>query len=118
MAPNADDLAKRVAALSEHLSTLAGTLAQATQQLQGGTVPSEALADEITKVRSDFLEVRQRVMETARSLSINLPATSEIDSLRTLEPLLDAVVQALAAEEKRAALSEPAPGSWRYWTGS
>jgi len=106
MAANADDLAKRVAALSEHLSTLAGTLAQATQQLQGGTVPSEALADEITKVRTDFLEVRQRVMEAARSLSINLPATSEIDSLRTLEPLLDAVVQALAAEEKRAALSE------------
>src|SRR5258705_1905506 len=106
MAPNADDLAKRVAALSERLSTLAGTLAQATQQLQGGTVPSEALADEITKVRTDFLEVRQRVMEAARSLSINLPATSEIDSLRTLEPLLDAVVQALAAEEKRAALSE------------
>ncbi len=106
MAPNADDLAKRVAALSEHLSTLAGTLAQATQQLQGGTVPSEALVDEITKVRTDFLEVRQRVMETARSLSINLPAISEIDSLRTLEPLLDAVVQALAAEEKRAALSE------------
>jgi hypothetical protein len=106
MAPNADDLAKRVAALSERLSTLAGTLAQATQQLQGGTVPSEALVDEITKVRTDFLEVRQRVMEAARSLSINLPATSEIDSLRTLEPLLDAVVQALAAEEKRAALSE------------
>jgi hypothetical protein len=106
MAPNADDLAKRVAALSEHLSTLAGTLAQATQQLQGGIVPSEALADEITKVRTDFLEVRQRVMETARSLSINLPAISEIDSVRTLEPLLDAVVQALAAEEKRAALSE------------
>src|SRR5206468_7944551 len=62
MAPNADDLAKRVAALSERLSTLAGTLAQATQQLQGGTLPSESLADEITKVRTDFLEVRQRVM--------------------------------------------------------
>jgi hypothetical protein len=106
MAPNADELAKRLAALSEHLTALAGTLAQATQQVQGGTVPSEALVDEISKVRTDFLEVRQRVLEAARSLSINPPATSEIDSLRTLEPLIDAVGQALAAEEKRAALSE------------
>ena len=107
MAPNAEDLAKRLAALSERLTTLTTTLTQAAQQLQGvGTIPSEAVVDEISKVRADFLDVRHRVLETARSLSITAPATAEIDSLRTLEPLLDAIVQAIAAEEKRAALAE------------
>jgi len=107
MAPNAEDLAKRLAALSERLTTLTTTLTQAAQQLQGvGTIPSEAVVDEISKVRADFLDVRHRVLETARSLSIPAPATAEIDSLRTLEPLLDAIVQAIAAEEKRAALAE------------
>ena len=107
MAPNAEDLAKRLAALSERLTTLTTTLTQAAQQLQGvGTIPSEAVVDEISKVRADFLDVRHRVLETARSLSITAPATVEIDSLRTLEPLLDAIVQAIAAEEKRAALAE------------
>ena len=107
MAPNSEDLAKRLAALSERLTTLTTTLTQAAQQLQGvGTIPSEAVVDEISKVRADFLDVRHRVLETARSLSITAPATVEIDSLRTLEPLLDAIVQAIAAEEKRAALAE------------
>jgi len=107
MAPNAEDLAKRLAALSERLTTLTTTLTQAAQQLQGvGTIPSEAVVDEISKARADFLDVRHRVLETARSLSITAPATAEIDSLRTLEPLLDAIVQAIAAEEKRAALAE------------
>ena len=107
MASNADDLAKRLATLSERLTTLAAALAQTTQQLQAsGTVPTEAVVDEITKVRTDFVDVRHRILEAARSLSINAPATSEINSLRTLEPLLDSVVQALAAQEKRAALAE------------
>src|SRR5438874_5520196 len=67
MAPNAEDLAKRLAALSERFTTLAATLAQATQQVQAGTVPSETVIDEITKIRTDFVEVRQRVLEEARS---------------------------------------------------
>jgi len=107
MAPNADELAKRLAALSERLATLGTTLAQTTQRLQGaGAVPGEEVVDEITKVRADFLDVRHRILEAARSLSVPAPATAEIDGTRALEPLLGAVVQAIAAEEKRAALAE------------
>jgi hypothetical protein len=107
MALNAEDLAKRLAALSERLTTLAGTLAQTTQQLQAsGTLPPETLVDEITRVRTDFVDVRHRVLEGARSLSVNVPAMSEIDSVRALGPVLETVVQALAAEEKKAALAE------------
>src|SRR2546429_589261 len=59
MAPNAEDLAKRLAALSERFTTLAATLAQATQQVQAGTVPSETVIDEITKIRTDFVALVQ-----------------------------------------------------------
>ena len=106
MAPNAEDLAKRLAALSERFTALATTLGQAVQQLQAGTVPSEAVVDEIGKIRTDFVDVRHRVLEAARSLSIAVPAIAEVDSLRALEPMLEGVVQALAAQEKKAALSE------------
>jgi hypothetical protein len=106
MAPNAEDLAKRLAALSERFTTLAQALAQATQQIQTGTVPSEAVVDEITKIRTDFVEVRHRIVEAARGLSITVPAISEIDGVRALEPMLDAIVQTIAAQEKKAALSE------------
>src|SRR3989454_11159183 len=107
MALNADELSKRFVALSERFSGLAETLAQTAGQLQGsGTLPAEALLDEVTKVRTDFVDVRQRVLETARSLSINAPGMSEIDSLKALGPVLETVVQALAAQEKRAALAE------------
>jgi hypothetical protein len=107
MALNADDLAKRLAALSERFTTLGATLAQATQQLQAsGIVPSETVAEEITKARTEFVDVRHRVLELARSLSINVPAIAEVNSLSELEPVIQTVEQTLAAQEKRAALTE------------
>src|SRR2546426_5691158 len=107
MALNADELGKSFVALSERFSGLAETLAQTAGQLQGaGTLPAESLLDEIAKVRTDFVDVRQRVLEAARSLSINARGMSEIDSLKALGPVLETVVQALAAQEKRAALAE------------
>jgi hypothetical protein len=107
MALNADDLTKRLAALSERFTSLAGTLAQTTQQIQAsGTLPAESLIDEMTKLRTDFVDVRQRVLEAARSLSINAPAMSELDSLKSLEPVVETVIQALAAQEKKAAMAE------------
>ena len=107
MALNADELSKSFVALSERVSGLAETLTQTAGQLQGsGTPPAESLLDEIAKVRTDFVDVRHRVLDAARSLSINVPAMSEIDSIRALEPVLETVAQAQAAEEKKAALAE------------
>src|SRR5437899_3728307 len=64
MALNAEDLAKRLAALRERFTTLAATLTQTTQQLQAsGTLPPETLVDEIAKVRTDFVDVRHRVLD-------------------------------------------------------
>src|SRR5499426_763493 len=106
MAPNAEDLAKRLAALSERFTTLAQVLAQATQHVQAGTMPAEDVVDEITKIRTDFVEDRHRIVEAARGLSITVPAIAEIDGVRALGPMLEAVMQALASQEKKAALSE------------
>src|SRR2546422_9840002 len=88
---NADDLRKRLTTLNERFSGLAESLAQTARQLQiSGTLPPESLLDEIAKVRADFGDVRQRVLDAARTLAINSPAMSEIDSINTLEPVLDA----------------------------
>src|SRR5262245_43082329 len=107
MALNAEDLAKRLEALGERVKGLASALAQATQQLQAsGMLPPESVVDEIAKVRTDFAEVRHRLLEAARSLSLNVPGMAEIDGVKALEPLLGTVVQAIAAEEKKAALNE------------
>src|SRR5437870_9457340 len=107
MALNADELGKRLAALSEQFAGLAEKLARTAGQLQAsGSLPAESLIDEITKIRTDFVDVRQRVLEAARSLSINAPGMSEIDSLKALGPVLESVVRALAVQEKQAALAE------------
>ena len=100
MAVNADELAKRLSELSERFSSMSETLAQTAGQLKApGAPPAEALIDEITKLRTDFVDVRQRVVEAARGLSINVPGMADIDSLKALKPVMETVVQALATQE-------------------
>jgi len=117
MAPNAEDLAKRLAALSERFTALATTLGQAAQQLQAGTVPSEAVVDEIGKIRTDFVDVRHRVLEAARSLSIAVPAIAEVDSLRALEPMLEASCRRWRPRRRRRLCRKRVPESWRCSIG-
>ena len=106
MALNADELAQRLTALSERFAHLAQLLSQAAQQAQSGAPPAESLVDEITSIRTEFVDVRQRVVEVSKALSINAPGMAEIDSLKALKPVVDAVAHAISAQEKRAALSE------------
>ena len=104
---NADDLRKRLSTLNERFSALAESFAQTARQLQiSGSLPPESLLDEINKVRADFGDVRHRVLDAARALALNSPAMSEIDSIKALEPVLESVVQAVVAEEKRNAATE------------
>src|SRR5262249_1504930 len=106
MAANAEDLAKRLAPLSERFTSLSSTLAQVARELQAGTIPPESVVEEISKIRTDFVEVRHRILEAARSLSITVPAISEVDSLAVLAPMVETVGQALVAQEKKAAMAE------------
>ena len=106
MALNTDELAQRLASLSERFAHLAQSLSQSAQLTQSGTPPAESLIDEITSIRTEFVDVRQRVVEAAKALSVNAPGMAEIDSLKALKTVVDAVAKGIADQEKRAALLE------------
>src|SRR5262245_1701462 len=106
MALNTDELAQRLASLSERFAHLAQSLSQSAQLTQSGTPPAELLIDEITSIRTEFVDVRQRVVEAAKALSVNAPGMAEIDSLKALKTVVDAVAKGIADQEKRAALLE------------
>jgi hypothetical protein len=106
MALNTDELAQRLAALSERFAHLAQSLSQSAQLAQSGAPPAESLIDEITSIRTEFVDVRQRVVEVAKALAVNAPGMAEIDSLKALKTVVDAVAKGLADQEKKAALSE------------
>jgi hypothetical protein len=106
MALNTDELAQRLAALSERFAHLAQSLSQSAQLAQSGAPPAESLIDEITSIRTEFVDVRQRVVEAAKALSVNAPGMAEIDSLKALKTVIDAVAKGIADQEKKAALSE------------
>jgi hypothetical protein len=106
MALNTDELAQRLASLSERFAHLAQSLSQSAQLTQSGAPPAESLIDEITSIRAEFVDVRQRVVEAAKALSVNAPGMAEIDSLKALKTVVDAVAKGIADQEKRAALLE------------
>jgi hypothetical protein len=106
MALNTDELAQRLAALSERFAHLAQSLSQSAQLAQSGAPPAESLIDEITSIRTEFVDVRQRVVEAAKALSVNAPGMAEIDSLKALKTVVDAVAKGIADQEKKAALAE------------
>jgi len=106
MALNTDELAQRLAALSERFAHLAQSLSQSAQLAQSGAPPAESLIDEITSIRTEFVDVRQRVVEAAKALSVNAPGMAEIDSLKALKMVVDAVAKGIDDQEKKAALAE------------
>src|SRR5438874_7052383 len=104
---NAEDLARHLAEIAKRFASLAATLGQAARELQvSGTLPPESLPEVLASARREFVDMRAGVLEAARALSVAAPAASEIDSLKRLEPVVQAVVAAIAAEEKRQAAAE------------
>ena len=107
MTSNADDLARHLAELTARFASLAATLGQAARELQvSGTLPPEALPGALETARREFVEMRAGVLEAARALSVATPTPAEIDSVKKLESVVQAVVGAIASEEKRQAAGE------------
>jgi hypothetical protein len=99
MTPNADDLAKNLAALTERFAGLAAKLIQAAQELQtSGTLPSESLLAELAAARDAFVDLRSSVLDAARARALTAPPQAEVGSLKTLEPVLRAVAAAGATQ--------------------
>jgi hypothetical protein len=107
MTLNADEFAKHLATLAERFAGLGERLTQAARELQAsGTLPAESLLEELAGARGEFGDLRARVIEAARSLSVATRPTAEIDGLEKLEPVMQAVIDALATEERRQAAAE------------
>src|SRR5574341_897721 len=107
MTLNVGDFSKHFAALTERFAGLATKLAQAARDLQEpGRLPAESLLEELAVARGEFCDLRSSVLDAARSLSIAAPPVAEVNTLASLEPLVRAAVEVIAAEEKRAVASE------------
>ncbi len=99
MTPNADDLAKNLAALTERFAGLAAKLIQAAQELQtSGTLPAESLLEELAAARGAFIDLRSSVLDAARTRALTAPPQAEVGSLKALEPVLRAVAAAGATQ--------------------
>src|SRR2546428_4555683 len=100
MTPNADDLAKNLAALTERFAGLAAKLIQAAQELQtSGTLPAESLLEELAAARGAFIDLRSSVLDAARTRALTAPPPqAEVGSLQALEPVLRAVAAAGATQ--------------------
>jgi hypothetical protein len=107
MAPNADDFLKQVAGLGARFAGLAARLGDAARELQlSGVLPAGALLEEVAAARAEFADLRQSVLEAAGALSLDVPPPAEVDGLKSLEPLIQAVAGAIAGEERRRAVAE------------
>lgn len=107
MTPNADDLGKHLAALTERFAGLATKLVQAAQELQrSGALPAESLLEELAAARGEFIDLRASVLEAARALSVTAPPQAGVGSLQALEPVLRAVAAAVATQAQRTTLIE------------
>src|SRR3989442_12101363 len=99
MTPNADDLAKNLAALTERFAGLAAKLIQAAQELQtAGTLPAESLLEELAAARGAFIDLRSSVLDAARTPAPPAPPQAEVGSPKALEPGLRAVSARGAAQ--------------------
>src|SRR5260370_16366313 len=107
MTSNAADLGRHLAEITERFGSLAAVLGQAAREPQvSGTLPPESLAEALGAARREFLEMRAGILEAARALSISAPSAAELDSIKKLEPLIRAVIGAIAVEETRQAAGE------------
>src|SRR3989442_14402088 len=95
MTPNADDLAKNLAALTERFAGLAAKLIQAAQELKtSGTLPAEALLEELAAARGEFIDLPASVLDAAPAPPLTAPPQAEVGSPKALEPAPQAVAAA------------------------
>ena len=107
MAATTADFTKRLVTLTDRFAGLAVRLADAARELEvAGRPPADALLDEVAAARAEFADLRARVLDAARAASVPVPPIAEVEGLRALEPLLRAVREAIAAEEKRREVAE------------
>ena len=100
-----DDFARDLAALTQRFLDLGARLGDAARGLaEAGAPPSDALVEALGQGRTQFIQLRSEVLAAAGDAE--LASLVDPESLHDLEPILEAVGEALRVRARRAALDE------------
>lgn len=100
-----DDFARDLAALTQRFLDLGARLGDAARGLaEAGAPPSDALVEALGEGRTQFIQLRSEVLAAAGDAE--LASLVDPESLHDLEPILEAVGEALRVRARRAALDE------------
>jgi len=96
-----DDFARDLAALTQRFLDLGARLGDAARGLaEAGAPPSDTLVEALGEGRTQFIQLRRDVMAAAGDAEV--ATTVDPESLHDLEPILQAVGEALRARARLA----------------
>jgi len=102
---NLDTFNRQLAGLTGRFADLGAKLAEAAREMQdGGAPPAEALVEALAAARAEFVELLAEIVAAAESLGVAVP--DQVESAKSLEPVLAAMVAATDARRRRAAFDE------------
>lgn len=105
MDPDLDALTRQLTALTERFAALGAKLAEAARELQdAGAPPADALVEELATARGEFTDLRTDVLGAAETLDIAAP--EHLESLKSLQPILETLAAAVQAQVQQAALEQ------------
>lgn len=105
MNPAHEDLVRRLAALRSRFTGLGRRSAEAARALAAATPADPVLVEDLKTARQQFGELRAAVLAQAAALAAP-PAADELRSVRDLEPIVQAIVEAEALRARKAAWEE------------
>src|SRR5438132_936990 len=93
---NLDTFNRQLAGLTGRFADLGAKLAEAAREMQdGGAPPAEALVEALAAARAEFVELLAEIVAAAESLGVAVP--DHVESAKSLEPVLAAMVASTAA---------------------
>ena len=105
MDANVDEIARELAVLAQRFMDLGARLGEAAQALEeAGSPPADGLVEALGGARGRFVELRSQALSVADAAGVR-PAI-EPQSIHELEPLLEAIDEALKERARREALEQ------------
>src|SRR5260370_26274849 len=102
---NLDTFNRQLTGLTGRFADLGAKLAEAAREMQdGGAPPAEALVEALAAARAEFVELLAEIVAAAESLGVAVP--DEVESAKSLERVLAAMVAATDARRRRVAFDE------------
>lgn len=100
-----DILPRQLTALTERFAALGAKLAEAARELQEtGAPPADSLVEELAIARGEFTDLRTDILAAAETVDVAAP--ENLESLKSLQPILETLAAAVQAQMQRAALEQ------------